>query len=158
MSGEHGSSAGGLKLLQDNKTDDDLINAHLSPKAQTEFSEKLSANIKEDYAMMDTSDGLADALFKIAKASDKTILIDFEKVPYNKKLKELFPKEYKDLILYGGEDYQIIATVSEDFAVKNNLHIIGTVGKKQDNTVLKIKNYDNQDLIINNLDKCFNHF
>lgn len=158
VSGEHGSSAGGLKLLQNNKDEKDLINAHLMPKAQTEFSEKISANITEEYAMMDTSDGLADALFKIAKSSDKTIIIDFDKIPYNKKLKKIFPKEYKDLILYGGEDYQIVATVSEEFAKKNNLHIIGIVEEKQKDTVLKIEKYNNKDLRINNLDKCFNHF
>lgn len=158
VSGEHGSSAGGLKLLQNNKDEKDLINAHLMPKAQVEFSEKISLNIKEDYAMMDSSDGLADALFKIAQSSDKTIIVDFDKVIFNKKLKEIFPKEYKDLILYGGEDYQIIATVSENFAQKYNLHIIGTVEEKQEDVILKIKNFDKEDLIINNLDKCFNHF
>ena len=158
VSGEHGSSAGGLRLLQNNKDEKDLINAHLMPKAQVEFSEKISLNIKEDYAMMDSSDGLADALFKIAQSSGKTIIVDFDKVIFNKKLKEIFPKEYKDLILYGGEDYQIIATVSENFAQKYNLYIIGTVEEKQEDVILKIKNFDKEDLIINNLDKCFNHF
>ena len=87
-SGPHGSSAGGLNLLTENKSNDILINAHLCPKAQIDFSEKISTNIEENYAMMDSSDGLADSLLKIAQASDKTLLIDFSKVSFDKSIFE----------------------------------------------------------------------
>ncbi|MCR5265881.1 MAG: thiamine-phosphate kinase [Cyanobacteria bacterium RUI128] len=158
-SGEHGSSAGGLKLLQDNKNmPENLIEAHLMPKAQTGFAEKISKNIDKDYAMMDSSDGLADALFKIAQASNKTIMVDFDKIIYSDELKKHFPKNYKELILYGGEDYEIIAAVPEEFAKEQNLPIIGQVTDNTDNTPLKILNYENKDLIITNLEKSFNHF
>lgn len=157
-SGVHGSSAGGLELLKNNQKDDKLINAHLCPEAQLEFSEKISTNIKEDYAMMDSSDGLADALLKIAQASDKTLMIDFNKVKYDSELKQLFPDNYKDMILYGGEDYQIIATIprklAKELGMENN--IIGYVTEKKEYPVI-IKNYENQDININP-EKCFNHF
>ena len=109
-------------------------------------------------AMMDSSDGLADSLFKIAQASDKTLVLDFNKVVYDKELEELYPDEYKEMILYGGEDYQLISTVSKNIADKFGLHIIGRVEDKQDNIPVKILNYDNTEKIITNLDKCFNHF
>ncbi len=158
-SGVHGSSAGGLKLLQENRNlSSKLVEHHLMPIAQVGFSEKISKNIKEDYAMMDSSDGLADALFKIAKSSDKTLVIDFEKILFDKELKETFPNNYKNLMLYGGEDYQIIATVPEDFAKTYGLNIIGRVETKIENTPVKIINYNNDELIIDNLEKCFNHF
>ena len=158
-SGVHGSSAGGLKLLQENKNlSSNLVEYHLMPKAQVEFSEKIAKNIKEDYAMMDSSDGLADALYKIAKSSDKTLVIDFKKILFDKELKEIFPDDYKNLMLYGGEDYQIIATVPEDFAKTYGLNIIGRVETKIENTPVKIINFNNGELVIDNLEKCFNHF
>jgi len=158
-SGVHGSSAGGLKLLQENRNlSSKLVEHHLMPIAQVGFSEKISKNIKEDYAMMDSSDGLADVLFKIAQASDKTLIIDFEKILFDKELKETFPNNYKNLMLYGGEDYQIIATVPEDFAKTYGLNIIGRVEAKIENTPVKIINFNNNELVINNLEKCFNHF
>lgn len=159
ISGDHGSSAGGLKLLmQGLSTPKELINAHLYPKAQVEFAQKISENIKEDYAMIDTSDGLADALYKIAQSSSKTLIIDFEKILYDESLKISFHDSYKDLILYGGEDYQIIATIPETLAKKYDFRIIGKVEDRKENAPVIIKNYDNNDLIIDNIEKCFNHF
>ena len=159
ISGEHGSSAGGLKLLQSEKDGPAcLIDAHLVPKAQIEFGEKIALNVKDKYAMMDSSDGLVDALFQIAKSSDKTITVDFNKIVFSQELKEIFPDDYKELIMYGGEDYQIIATVPENFAKENNMTIIGRVENKTENVTLRIKNYENNTLIINDLNKCFNHF
>lgn len=158
-SGVHGSSAAGLKLLIKGKRDyeNPLIKSHLMPVAQIKFGSNISKNINEDYAMMDTSDGLADALFKIAKASNKTLIVDFSKIIYDKTLKTNFPDEYENLILYGGEDYQIIATVPEYLAKSLNLNIIGKVEPKSEYFV-KIKNMLNGEKIIDNLNNCYNHF
>lgn len=156
-SGTHGSSAGGLKLLQKGMTSPtNLVNAHLKPKAQVEFAKLISENITEKYAMMDSSDGLADALFKIATSSNRTAVIDFNKITFEPELKNTFPDNYKELILYGGEDYQLIATVPKEFAKKFNLTIIGYIDEKD--TPLIVENYDNKTLWINNLENCYNHF
>lgn len=159
VSGEHGSSGAGLKLLQANKiTPESLIQSHLTPVAQVKFGKAISENIQENYAMTDSSDGLADALFKIAQASSKTIVIDFNKVEYSPILKECFPNEYKELILYGGEDYQLIATIPKELAQSLNLRIIGEVLDRQTDTPLIIKNYDDKPKIIADLENCYNHF
>ena len=161
VSGEHGSSACGLRLLQDQEkiTEDNkfCIYHHILPMAKVGFAEMISEKINEDYAMMDSSDGLADVLYKIAVASDKTLVIDFEKVPYDKNIKNCF-SDYKEMILFGGEDYQIIATVPEKFAKENRLTIIGHVEDKTKGAPVKILNYDKDEKIINNLNNCFNHF
>lgn len=158
-SGAHGSSAGGLKLLKENRTQPkDLVLAHIEPKAQTGFAQKISENIKEDYAMMDSSDGLGDALYKIAVASKKTLTVDFNKVIYSPLLKEYFPDEYENLILFGGEDYQIIATVPLALAQEYNMPVIGKVEEKEENIPVRITNYRGREKIINNLEDCFNHF
>lgn len=117
VSGSHGSSGAGLSELLNGKREGKFIKAHLMPEAQIEFSQKISSNIKEDYAMMDTSDGLMDALSQIAEESGVLLDIDFDKIPYDKELEQF--DNYKDLILYGGEDYQLVATVSDpkDFTV-----------------------------------------
>ena len=82
VSGEHGNSALGLKLVldgtcthqphPDGSEGEKFISAHLTPTAQRYFSHQIASQIKVDYAMMDTSDGLADALIQIAKASNSS--------------------------------------------------------------------------------------
>ena len=157
-SGVHGSSAAGLRILQnDLEPDKDLIKAHLMPVAQIDFAKQISEQIQEDYAMMDTSDGLFDALFKIGSASECTMSVDFERILYDPKIKEYF-SDYKDLILFGGEDYQIVATVPVELlpSLKNYI-IIGEVLPKED-CVIKL-NADNKVEKFNDLsNKCFNHF
>lgn len=157
-SGTHGSSSGGLKLLLNGEMNQKLVDSHLHPVAQVEFAKNISENIKEDYAMMDSSDGLADALIKIAQASEKTLIVDFDKVKYDNELKECFPSDYKDLILYGGEDYQIVATIPEKLAAELNITdcIIGYVTDKQEYPVC-IRNYDGEEIYLNP-ENCFNHF
>lgn len=157
-SGVHGSSAAGLRILQNNlEPDKDLIKAHLMPVAQIDFAKQISEQIQEDYAMMDTSDGLFDALFKIGSASECTMSVDFERILYDPKIKEYF-SDYKDLILFGGEDYQIVATVPVELlsSLKDYI-IIGEVLPKED-CVIKL-NTDNKVEKFNELgNKCFNHF
>lgn len=130
VSGEHGNSAKGLKLLMQKsiqplfeykEINNKFIKAHLMPEAQTEFSAQIAENIKQDYAMMDTSDGLADALFQIAKASRCIMNIDTTKIPHD-------PLVDMHTVLYGGEDYQLVAVVPEDLLQKISAYtIIGDV-------------------------------
>ena len=128
------------------------------PKAQVEFASTISKNIVVDYAMMDTSDGLADALYKIAQSSNKTLVVDFDKIAYDKELSKEFPQEYKNMIMYGGEDYQIVAVVPKEF-VKDipNCFEIGYVKDKQKQGFVEI-HCSNDVKYLNNTEKCFNHF
>ena len=157
-SGVHGSSAAGLRILQnDLEPDKDLIKAHLMPVAQIDFAKQISEQIQEDYAMMDTSDGLFDALFKIGSASECTMSVDFERILYDPKIKEYF-SDYKDLILFGGEDYQIVATVPVELlpSLKDYI-IIGEILPKED-CVIKLNTENNVEKFNELGNKCFNHF
>lgn len=129
ISGEHGSSAAGLNILSgtnypklNEQEKEVLIKAHLMPEAQIEFSKYISTKQSGNYAMMDTSDGLADALFTISEQSKVLLDVDFEKIPHNPALEKI--NNYKDLILYGGEDYGLVATVDK---VPPNVTVIGEV-------------------------------
>lgn len=147
VSGEHGSSAYGLNMLLDGKNEPErFIKAHLMPVAQREFSKLISENIKEDYAMMDTSDGLADALIQIALASNVTIDIDTSKIPHD-------PLVDIETVLYGGEDYQLVAAVPEYLLKKlTGYTIIGDVKKGAAVLNLNGKIYTNID------NKLYKHF
>lgn len=153
ISGLHGSSSAGLKLLcEGKKYPEKFIKAHLEPAAQVDFGHKIAATEKEDYAMMDTSDGLMDALSTIASESGVLLEVDFEKVPYDKDIKQF--TDWQDLILFGGEDYGIIACVSEEI---NEETVIGEV-KEGSGVDLKI---NGQKVHFSKTDvenKIFNHF
>lgn len=111
--GNHGSSGLALKLLLNGKNvPDRLSEAHLMPKAQVEFGWQAAQTVKEKYAMMDTSDGLMDALSTIANESGVLLEVDFEKIPHDKEIEQY--EDWQDLVLFGGEDYGIVATVPRD--------------------------------------------
>lgn len=160
--GNHGSSAAGLSLLL---RDEEiyLTDSHLLPAIQKEFSTEISTKMDRDYAMMDTSDGLIDALFKIAQSSNVLISVDFDKIPYDKEIEAVASKanvDYRDWIFYGGEDYQLIACVDEENLKKldkRTYTIIGQVKSREESHFVEVVSDDKIQKIAN-LDKTFNHF
>lgn len=160
VSGSHGSSGAGLKLLmQGKKSPKKLIEKHLMPKAQIQFSKQISEQIKEDYAMMDTSDGLMDALSQIANASRVIMSVDFDKIPYDEDIK-IF-NDWQDLILYGGEDYQLVTVLPE--RLLKNIHdytIIGEVKGAENNFGVEINYSERSEFYtLSDVEKrLYNHF
>ena len=152
VSGVHGSSAAGLKQLLSGERNTKLIKSHLEPIAQIEFGEYISKNVKGKYAMMDTSDGLADALSTIANESGVLLDIDFSKIPYDKSL-ECFAN-WREMGLLGGEDYQIVATVPQ------NIDIGYEIGVVKEGLGLNM-NYSDKSIFYSKEDvenRVFNHF
>lgn len=135
--GEFGKSSLGLKELMTAGSDSELIRAHLEPQLEENFANEIATQIDSEYAMMDTSDGLADALFQIATSSNVSIDAKFVEG------------------IFGAEDYKLVATVPRKF-LKNltEYEIIGKVVEKQD-YILKIgdKKYYNYDEL-----GLYNHF
>lgn len=146
LAGFHGSSAMGLKLLQEGcrDYDNELIKAHIEPVLYPEISNAVMNNAKDKYAMTDTSDGLFNALDKI-RAESKT---GFD-IQYDKILKQV---DDKNLVLFGGEDYGLLIALSSDDSQildKFNIPKIGTVTNT--NKII----IDGKEIIE---DKSFNHF
>lgn len=122
VSGECGNSAVGLGLLmgQIDKhtfTEEErnyFMASHLVPRAEVEFSRKVTLQMMDStpYAMMDTSDGLMDALAKIADRSGVGMVIYFEKIPVCNAMKKL--TNWEDFVLFGGEDYKLVACVPQE--------------------------------------------
>lgn len=153
VSGIHGSSSAGLKLLFEGKNSPEkFIKSHINPVAQVEFGKNISTTVKEPYAMMDTSDGLMDGLSTIANESGVLLDIDFDKIPYDKGIEQF--ENWQDLVLFGGEDYQILATVPQNFQGGFEIGVVkeglGVNLKLRD----KITHYSKQDVE----EKVFNHF
>lgn len=149
VSGEHGNSATGLKMLLNGsklEQSSKFIKAHLMPVAQRKFSQKIATQITENYAMMDTSDGLADALIQIAKASKVRVKINTSKIPHDKNID-------MQTVLYGGEDYQLVVAVPKDFLPQDTDLI--EIGEITDGDIgLELDGEFYQDID----DKLFNHF
>lgn len=135
--GEFGKSSLGLKELMTAESDSELIRAHLEPQLEENFANEIATQIDSEYAMMDTSDGLADALFQIATSSNVSIDAKFVEG------------------IFGAEDYKLVATVPREFLKKlTEYEIIGKVVEKHD-YILKIgdKKYYNYDEL-----GLYNHF
>ncbi|HZG81527.1 MAG TPA: thiamine-phosphate kinase [Brevibacillus sp.] len=120
VTGHVGSSAAGLHLLLAKKEPEEkwlpLVEAHQRPTAQIQAGRLLQAS-GACGALNDVSDGLASELWEIAEASDVTIRIDAECIPIREEVlaySRVSRKEPLDWALYGGEDYQLVGTVSED--------------------------------------------
>lgn len=113
-------------------------------------------------ALMDASDGLADALFQIAKSSNVAMRVDLKKVPVHDETLETAQKAARDPLdwmLYGGEDYELVACISEESwqtlsgLDHNPFKAIGTV--EAGNGV--VLDYGDQSGPGLDLNKCFQH-
>lgn len=167
--GVHGSSAAGLWLLEnpstklDYKTKAKLFSSHVNPFPQIEIGRKIAETISDKLCMMDSSDGLADALFKISQMSNVGIEIDFNSIPYDKSIEEvakLAEKDYIDWIFYGGEDYQLVAAISQS-DYENIKHLpLTVIGKVTQNNKVTVNANDKIiEINQNSIDGAgFNHF
>ncbi len=94
---------------------------------------------------MDSSDGLGDALYKICVMSKISMEIDYSKIPYDTDMHKVFNNEetIKNKILFGGEDYELITTLTEEEYVRLKLEIpltqIGVVKKPDEKCFVHVK-------------------
>lgn len=118
VSGTLGASAAGLRLLEvpelgsGRATADLLVGAHLRPNPRVALGKVLARYGAT--AAMDLSDGLLGDLPKILTASGVAARVVSELVPVIPAVRALFPDDWLDLALRGGEDYELLATVPED--------------------------------------------
>ncbi len=63
---------------------------------------------------MDVSDGLADDLSKLCRASGLSARLHADRIPVHPLLKQAFPDDYLDLALNGGEDYLLLFTATPE--------------------------------------------
>ncbi|MEB3244390.1 MAG: thiamine-phosphate kinase [Vampirovibrionales bacterium] len=142
MSGPHGLSAAGLWSLQHQSTEAlgalstegqaALIrcrNAHRMPVPQLAKGRALAETMSR-YSLMDSSDGLADALIKLAEGSGVRLEVEMSENLVDSALMSVAEQaqvSVQDWVLYGGEDYELVGTIPAYAAVPEGFIVIGRV-------------------------------
>jgi len=117
ITGAHGKSKAGLELLlfpdkykiltEDPESCQDLIQAHQRPQARLDVLPFLAEFPR--VAGMDSSDGLADAICQICRASNVGATVDRHSLPIPPALLQMTdPATALDWVLYGGEDFELV--------------------------------------------------
>ncbi|MDN4075835.1 thiamine-phosphate kinase [Fictibacillus terranigra] len=120
VSGPVGDSAAGLSLLLErshqgkfSKEESLLVKEHQLPLPHVEAG-RILAKSDRRVALNDISDGVASEAHEIAEASGVSITLFYDKLPKSEAIKH-YPGEMQDeWMLFGGEDYKLIGTMSPD--------------------------------------------
>lgn len=111
VTGFLGSAGGGLRYMLDGRADEAeaagfLRECHRRPRPEVVVGQSLVES--EITTAMDVSDGLADDLSKLCRASGVSGRIFSDRLPIHPSLSRLFPVDCVDLALGGGEDYVLL--------------------------------------------------
>jgi len=114
VTGHPGLSAGGLRMIVtgmglDAGTARLFRRAHNMPVPRVVEGQVLRQ--KGVKCAIDVSDGLIGDLAHICQTSGVSAIVRLERLPVYSRLKSVFPADYLDLVLYGGEDYELLFTV-----------------------------------------------
>jgi thiamine-monophosphate kinase len=162
VTGDFGASKAGLWVLLnqlDNVSDyPHSIAAHIHPLPRLCESWSMVRRTGNRGALMDASDGLADALSQICRASHVGMDIDLEKLPIDVETLSVAQQAGADPLdwaLYGGEDYELVGCIPEsqfnDWTEDNPFKAIGVV---TDSDEINLKSGDKTALQLD-LSKCF---
>jgi thiamine-monophosphate kinase len=131
--GPHGLSAIGLRAWQQGTVQyPQARQHHVQPMPRCAQGQQLAA-VGCRYALMDSSDGLADAALKLAQASRVNIALWANALPPHPELalyaqhQALDPLALLNLQLYGGEDFELVACWPADQPVPQGFTVIGRV-------------------------------
>ncbi len=132
VSGYLGGSKAGLELfLKKKRAFSSVKKSHVEPKAKYE---KVSGFLKNINAMIDVSDGLASDVTRICEQSKVGAVIYADTVPIKGEVRraaECLGDDALDYALYGGEDFELVYTVSEKNLGKVKGFVVGRITKKK---------------------------
>ncbi|MBW2989141.1 thiamine-phosphate kinase [Candidatus Woesearchaeota archaeon] len=132
VTGDLGSSTAGLNLfLKGVKGFESVKKKHLEPKAKLH---KVRPFLKHINAMIDISDGLASEVTHICEQSRTGAIIFKDNIPIKDDTRMAAEKAGKDALdyaLYGGEDFELAFTVSEENLGKAKGFLVGEITKRK---------------------------
>jgi len=139
VSGHLGNGRAGLRLFQENVEGfNEIMKNYLEPKAKLDFSKKISPYVN---SMIDVSDGLASEIKHICDESNCGVIIYKDKIPISddvRLLANILDEDDYEYALYGGEDFQLVYSVSKENIKKTNGFLIGEITKDK-NILLSYK-------------------
>ncbi len=147
VSGDLGAAFLGLTLLErerkifeqtgaqpDLENQTYIVGRMLKPEARKDVVDYFAEHNIMPTSMMDISDGLSSELLHICKQSNVGCVLHEEKIPFNEDMKDFAYKLELDptaCALSGGEDYELLFTVSqadyEKINENNGLSVIGYI-------------------------------
>ncbi|WP_114749313.1 thiamine-phosphate kinase [Pleomorphovibrio marinus] len=123
-----------------------VVGRQLRPDARMDIIHELRELQVRPTSMMDISDGLASELFHICKSSDKGVAIYEDKLPIHKETYDTaleFNLDPITCVLNGGEDYELLLTISQDDFQKlekhADIHFIGYITDPKEGKLLVTK-------------------
>ncbi len=130
VTGIHGASHAGLELLLHPELEQNLnnvekmalIRAHQRPQPRLDVLpilwKILTPNSQLSFAGMDSSDGLADAIIQICRASGVGAVLEYRQIPVPKTFKHwLTESQALAYALYGGEDFELVLCLPQELAL-----------------------------------------
>ncbi|MGP4077590.1 thiamine-phosphate kinase [Halobacillus sp. K22] len=116
--GTLGDSRAGLEVLlnglsKEVASEEFFIERHRTPDPRVSFA--LALDKIPRTALNDISDGVANEANEIAEASCVDVHLDMDKLPFTSAMKELFPDTYKEWMLSGGEDFELVGAVEKSW-------------------------------------------
>jgi thiamine-monophosphate kinase len=160
VSGDLGSAFLGLTLLEREKkifletqgaqpqfeNQDYIIRRILRPEARRDIIEFFAENEIMPTSMIDISDGLSSEILHICKQSDIGCILYEEKIQVNDAARQFAYTLELDptaCALSGGEDYELLFTVSqsdyEKISLNPDISIVGHITEKKDGAVIITK-------------------
>ena len=125
VTGTHGGSRAGLELLLHPEGEegltrvqrDRLIRSHQHPMPRLDAVEILRSSLAGSAAGMDSSDGLADAVLQLCRASGVGATLDRRLIPLPDGLSDwVGEKQAIEWALYGGEDFELVLCLPREQA------------------------------------------
>ena len=134
VTGVHGASRAGLELLLHPEagiglSESDrqfLIQAHQRPKPRLDIVGVLSTTVP--VAGMDSSDGLADAVLQLCRASGVGAVLERDQIPVPRAVVDWVGEvQAMEWALYGGEDFELVLCLPDKAAAEVVRQVEGAV-------------------------------
>ena len=155
VTGTLGDSKASMKILKKGGNNPFLSRRHLRPNPRLKEIRKITSKVKLN-SLIDISDGFTQDLFRVLEESKVAASVDISKIPLSSQLKKFAKDKALDFALVGGEDYELLFTLSKKEAKKlpskvsgTALTVIGEIIKGKPKIFI-----DNKEMV----PKGFNHF
>ncbi len=163
LTGHLGLAAAGLMLLNSKHCPKNsvLVRSQLRPVPRVHEIQKIIHHKIHIHACIDISDGFASDLGHVCEASNLGAELDESMIPVHpglKKTSELFSVNPYDLIFYGGENYELLLTMTEKEFSKAKIILpqLYTVGYMTSHRGIRIRTKNHQ--LTNIQQTGFRHF